>query len=98
MSRTSREQRCSRLWPGEISPDKVEACLTCSFIGVILVTRSDSTAEAASVEATGTNIPTHPILGDVLSLLSAAWYSIYVILLKVRIGDESRADTQLLLG
>ncbi|CAK9781065.1 hypothetical protein CC85DRAFT_282573 [Cutaneotrichosporon oleaginosum] len=69
-----------------------------SFIGVILVTRSDSTSESAGIDATGTNLPTHPILGDVLSLLSAAWYSIYVILLKVRIGDESRVDTQLLLG
>ncbi|GMK55483.1 hypothetical protein CspeluHIS016_0205390 [Cutaneotrichosporon spelunceum] len=69
-----------------------------SFIGVILVTHSDSTAESATIDASGTNVPTHPIWGDLLSLLSAAWYSIYVILLKVRIGDESRADTQLLLG
>lgn len=39
-----------------------------------------------------------PILGDALALLSAAFYSVYVILLKVRLGDESRADTQLMLG
>ncbi len=69
-----------------------------SFIGVVLVTRSDSTSVAAAIDATGTNLPTHPIWGDLLSILSAAWYSIYVILLKVRIGDESRADTQLMLG
>lgn len=51
-----------------------------------------------SAHVVGDNRPTHPIIGDCLSLLSAAFYSVYVILLKVRIGDESRADTQLLLG
>lgn len=60
----------------------------------MLVTKSD----AMSAHVVGDNRPTHPILGDCLSLLSAAFYSVYVILLKVRIGDESRADTQLLLG
>ncbi|BEI85432.1 hypothetical protein CcaverHIS002_0508330 [Cutaneotrichosporon cavernicola] len=81
----------------DVTRAKVFSALA-SFIGVILVTRSDSTSESASIDATGTNLPTHPIWGDLLSLLSAAWYSIYVILLKVRIGDESRVDTQLLLG
>ncbi len=92
--------RSFRLLPGEgrEQPPSSEHSLTHSFIGVILVTRSDSTSESAGIDATGTNLPTHPIWGDLLSLLSAAWYSIYVILLKVRIGDESRADTQLLLG
>lgn len=63
-------------------------------MGVVLVTKSD----AMSAHAVGDNKPTRPILGDMLSVLSAAFYSVYVILLKVRIGDESRADTQLLLG
>lgn len=77
----------------DVTRAKVLSALA-SFVGVVLVTRSDSGIHAT----TGTNIPTHPILGDVLSLLSAAFYSIYVILLKVRIGDESRVDTQLMLG
>lgn len=76
----------------DVTRAKVFSALA-SFIGVVLVTRSDS-----GIHATGDNVPTHPILGDILSLLSAAFYSIYVVLLKVRIGDESRVDTQLMLG
>lgn len=67
-----------------------------SFIGVILVTHSDSTVQRNLVNAA--DMPTHPVLGDLASLLSALFYSIYVILLKVRLGDESKADTQLMLG
>jgi solute carrier family 35 protein F5 len=67
-----------------------------SFIGVVLVTRSDASIESKNLTASGA--PAHPILGDALALLSALFYSIYVILLKVRLGDESRADTQLMLG
>lgn len=68
-----------------------------SFIGVILVARSDASIESSKLAAT-TGAPLHPILGDALALLSALFYSVYVILLKVRLGDESRADTQLMLG
>lgn len=39
-----------------------------------------------------------PILGDGLALLSAFCYAVYVILLKVRIGDEERVDMQLFFG
>jgi len=37
-------------------------------------------------------------LGDVLALLSAIFYALYVILLKVRIRSESRIDMQLFFG
>jgi len=67
-----------------------------SFIGVVLVTCSDATLGSDALLAAAT--PAHPILGDALALLSAFFYSVYVILLKVRLGDESRADTQLMLG
>lgn len=40
----------------------------------------------------------YPVLGDVLALLSAVFYSLYVILLKVRIKEESRIDMQLFFG
>lgn len=33
-----------------------------------------------------------------LALLSAFCYAVYVILLKVRIGDEERIDMQLFFG
>ncbi|WWC60377.1 uncharacterized protein I303_102949 [Kwoniella dejecticola CBS 10117] len=65
-----------------------------SFIGVLLVTQSDSSL----VEESEPSLPTHPIFGDFLALLSAAFYSVYVILLKVRVVDEERADMQLMLG
>lgn len=40
----------------------------------------------------------HPILGDTLALISALFYALYVILLKVRIRSESRVDMQLFFG
>lgn len=39
-----------------------------------------------------------PLLGDALAILSAVFYSFYVILLKVRIRSESRIDMQLFFG
>jgi solute carrier family 35 protein F5 len=38
------------------------------------------------------------ILGDMLALVSALFYAMYVILLKVRIKSESRIDMQLFFG
>jgi solute carrier family 35 protein F5 len=39
-----------------------------------------------------------PILGDFLGLISALFYAFYVILLKIRIGSESRVDMRLFFG
>lgn len=83
-----------------------------SFIGVILVSLSDNSSSdpAVSVPPPDTPIPipptvperdytpSSPLLGDALALLSALFYAIYVTLLKVRIGDESRIDMQLFFG
>lgn len=38
------------------------------------------------------------LVGDGLALLSALFYAVYVILLKVRIRSESRIDMQLFFG
>lgn len=38
------------------------------------------------------------VLGDGLALLSAAFYALYVILLKVKIKEENRIDMQLFFG
>ena len=38
------------------------------------------------------------MLGDFLALVSAAFYALYVILLKIRIGSESRIDMKLFFG
>lgn len=67
---------------------------THSFLGVILVTRSDSTIhDAEKVE-----LPTRPFLGDIAVLTSAFLCAVNVIYLKVRVGNEDRADMQVLFG
>lgn len=39
-----------------------------------------------------------PLLGDALALISALFYAIYVVFLKVKAKDESRIDMRLFLG
>ncbi|KZT05904.1 uncharacterized protein LAESUDRAFT_813148, partial [Laetiporus sulphureus 93-53] len=81
-----------------------------SFGGVFLVSWSDS-SEGRSTgppapSAPMAPSPSNPIttfalaqtFGDVLALLSALFYALYVILLKVRIKSESRIDMQLFFG
>ncbi|CED84858.1 Predicted membrane protein [Phaffia rhodozyma] len=41
---------------------------------------------------------TYRMYGDALALLSAFFYAMYVVLLKVRIGEEARVDMQLFFG
>lgn len=90
------------------SLSRLGAVLT-SFFGVVLVTLADSSTMApANQPPTPTQQhvfprmilppPSHPIVGDVLALLSAAFYALYLSLLKVRIKDESRVDMQLFFG
>jgi len=83
-----------------------------SFSGVILVSLSDSSQSATRNEVVSV-IPdtiskvgrfihdgeySNPLLGDFLALLSAMFYAFYVILLKVRIRQESRINMQLFFG
>ncbi|TFK41046.1 hypothetical protein BDQ12DRAFT_600688 [Crucibulum laeve] len=63
-----------------------------SFMGVILVSLSDSVTQPASDHTQ------RAVLGDFLALVSAVFYALYVILLKVRIRSESRIDMQLFFG
>jgi len=65
---------------------------------VVLVTQSDNSLSASSAEPMYPDLPSHPILGDLAALLGAALYSVYVVYMKVKVGDEDRADSQLLLG
>jgi solute carrier family 35 protein F5 len=70
-----------------------------SFVGVVMVTRSDSTLSTSLIDpSSDLGLPTHPVLGDLAAILSACFYAIYVILLKKQVGDEDRADMQLMLG
>lgn len=72
-----------------------------SFCGSVLVTTSDSWSDKPAGVPPLLNEGGHelrPILGDLLALLSALFYALYVILLKVRIREESRIDMQLFFG
>ncbi len=70
-----------------------------SFVGVVLVSLSDSSQPQPPEPTTGTSyLPTMPLVGDAFALLSALFYALYVTLLKVRIRSESRIDMQLFFG
>ena len=71
-----------------------QAALMESFFGVILVTQSDSAISSTD----NSDLPPHPILGDMLALTSACCFAVYVVLMKVKLGSEDRADMQMLLG
>jgi solute carrier family 35, member F5 len=70
--------------------------LISSFLGVVLVSLSDSSHDD-EVPPT-LYLASQSALGDFLALLSALFYSLYVILLKVRIRSESRIDAKLFFG
>ncbi|KAI0721311.1 hypothetical protein C8T65DRAFT_631287 [Cerioporus squamosus] len=77
---------------------KIGAVFT-SFVGVVLVSLSDSSQTQSSEPSTGmSHLPTMPLVGDAFALLSALFYALYVTLLKVRIRSESRIDMQLFFG
>jgi len=86
---------------------KLSAVVT-SFGGVVLVSLSDSQQSLPptsppvepppTLENPITTFASAHIFGDFLALLSALFYALYVILLKVRIKEESRIDMQLFFG
>ncbi|KAL5518872.1 hypothetical protein ACEPAH_555 [Sanghuangporus vaninii] len=90
-----------RLFKAEtLTAAKIIAVLT-SFLGVALVSTSDSAAlsyDNPSDALLRRSVRALPVLGDFLALLGAIFYALYVILLKVRIKEESRIDMQLFFG
>ncbi|KAI0639732.1 hypothetical protein C8Q77DRAFT_1082614 [Trametes polyzona] len=80
---------------------KIAAVFT-SFVGVVLVSLSDSSQPEMAIpppSPAGTSSPSSlPIFGDALALLSALFYALYVTLLKVRIRSEERIDMQVFFG
>ncbi|KAH8925696.1 hypothetical protein BT69DRAFT_1311958 [Atractiella rhizophila] len=83
--------------------------VTASVLGVILVSKSDTSITPlieTPVEADhdilsrgeGTPSAPHPLLGDLLALLSAFIYALYVTLLKVRIPHPSQIKMSLFFG
>ena len=88
-----------------------QTTLFSSFSGVLLVSLSDSTQSVPQGDVSVTPGATpnakrsigdegysNPLLGDLLALLSALFFAIYVILLKVKVQQESRIDMHLFFG
>lgn len=72
-------------------------------MGVALVSLSDSkVSPSADTRTLSTAFisrnQSQPLLGDFLAFLSTIFYALYVSLLKVRIGDESRINMRLFFG
>ncbi|KAF9569676.1 hypothetical protein CPC08DRAFT_677317 [Agrocybe pediades] len=72
--------------------------VTTSFVGVALVSMSDSQAKQPGQTSIGHAFNMVVVFGDFLALISALFYAMYVTLLKVRIKSESRIDMQLFFG
>ncbi|AGO14128.1 AaceriAER331Cp [[Ashbya] aceris (nom. inval.)] len=71
-----------------------------SFLGIVLVTKSDtggvaSTLDAANLEV---NSALSVLIGNLLALSGALCYGIYLTLLKWRVRDESRINMQVFFG
>lgn len=71
-----------------------------SFLGVILVSSSDYGSILSSpLPSSKFVVRDHgPLLGDFLALLSAMFYAFYIVLLKVRVGTETRIDMKMFFG
>ncbi|KAG8747161.1 hypothetical protein FRC10_002210 [Ceratobasidium sp. 414] len=90
-----------------LSVEKIGAVVV-SFVGCALVSLADTSEKNPAQPPAEMPIPpgsSHPqaylgnwILGDLFALGSALFYALYVVLLKVRIGEESRIDMQLFFG
>ncbi|GAA5849427.1 hypothetical protein JCM8547_000444 [Rhodosporidiobolus lusitaniae] len=74
-----------------------------SVTGVVVVSLSDSKLPTPpsldpSLDPSSTPAYSAPLLGDALALLSAVAYAAYVLLLKVRIRNETRVSMTLFFG
>ena len=67
-----------------------------SLLGIAIISNADSSERGGTPQEELT--PTDILLGDSLALIGALFYGVYTTLLKVRVGDESRVDMQMLFG
>ncbi|KAK7202537.1 hypothetical protein BZA70DRAFT_285309 [Myxozyma melibiosi] len=68
--------------------------IAASLTGIVLISTQDSASEDESNPLSTTSI----VVGDLMSLASAAIYGLYTTLLKLKIGDESRINMQIFFG
>ncbi|XP_031503315.1 uncharacterized vacuolar membrane protein YML018C [Nymphaea colorata] len=64
---------------------KLFSVLLC-MAGTVIVSLGDSGSE--------TSVATNPVLGDLLALLSSAFYAIYITLIRKKIPDEDKGEFQ----
>lgn len=66
-----------------------------SLVGIALISTTDLSPDPSS---SSSRTPFQIFIGDSMALLSAFSYGLYITLLKVRVGDESRVDMQQFFG
>lgn len=64
-----------------------------SIIGIAIILSCDPSEPFRDIWTSTGMLP-----GDILALLGAVFYGVYTTLLKVRVGDESHVDMQMLFG
>ncbi|SMN17806.1 similar to Saccharomyces cerevisiae YDR438W THI74 Mitochondrial transporter repressible by thiamine [Maudiozyma saulgeensis] len=78
-----------------------------SFLGIALVTQSDSLQRRLPIKPTGHMPPTEPItdltswqtmMGNLLAVAGAMFYGIYSTLLKIKVQDESMINMKIFFG
>ncbi|KAF8421064.1 hypothetical protein EV426DRAFT_709312 [Tirmania nivea] len=78
------------------------AAVLVSLIGIAIISQNDSTKHqndsALDIPLILIRKSAETLLGDFLALVGALFYGVYTTLLKVRVGDESRIDMQMLFG
>ena len=78
-----------------------------SFLGIALVTQSDSLQRHLPIKPTGHMPPTEPttdltswqtMIGNLLAVAGAMFYGIYSTLLKIKVQDESMINMKIFFG
>ena len=78
-----------------------------SFLGIALVTQSDSLQRHLPIKPTGHMPPTEPstdltswqtMMGNLLAVAGAMFYGIYSTLLKIKVQDESMINMKIFFG
>ncbi|KAF3908428.1 hypothetical protein ABW21_db0201733 [Orbilia brochopaga] len=77
--------------------------ITVSMAGVVLISTADANSNKNDEQPSSTDAEPHhtvaeTLLGDGMALFGALVYGLYTVLLKVRIGHESRVSMQLFFG
>lgn len=74
---------------------KKTACTVVSFVGVLLVSFSESKSQTGIDNNDGNKfVPKNPLLGNSLAIFQALLYAIYLIVMKVKCGTGNKATNE----